>query len=62
MQMIEKSDGKALCRSIRMSKEVGVLLIGCDTRSPEFVERTTTVVLGRYSAGIVCKASASSKR
>lgn len=56
MQMIEKSDGKALCRSIRMSKEVGVLLIGCDTRSPEFVERTTTVVLGRYSAGIVSKA------
>lgn len=53
MQMIEKPGAKALRRGIRISKEVPVLLIGCDARGREFVEQTKTVVLSRYGAGIV---------
>ncbi len=53
MQMIENPSAKALRRSVRIPKEVPILLIGSDTRGREFVEQTKTVVLSRHGAGIV---------
>lgn len=54
-QMIEKPGAKALRRSVRIPKEVHILLIGSDMRGREFVEQTKTVVLSRHGAGIVSK-------
>jgi PilZ domain-containing protein len=53
MQIIEKPVAKGLRRSVRIPKEVAILLIGCDARGREFVEQTKTVVLSRRGAGIV---------
>ncbi len=53
MQTIEKPGAKALRRSVRIQKEVAILLIGCDARGREFVEQTKTVILSRHGAGIV---------
>lgn len=53
MQMIEKPEPKTLRRSVRVPKEVAIVLIGCDARGKEFVEQTKTVVLSRHGAGIV---------
>ncbi len=53
MQMIEKPGAKVARRSVRISKEVAILLIGSDARGKEFVEQTKTVVLSRHGAGIV---------
>ena len=55
MQVIEKPGAKALRRGIRTSKELTILLVGCDARGREFVEQTKTVVLSRHGAGIVSK-------
>ena len=53
MQAIEKPTAKAMRRSLRIPKEVAILLIGSDARGKEFMEQTKTVVLSRHGAGIV---------
>jgi len=55
MPMIEKPGAKALRRSVRIPKEIPIVLIGPDVRGREFVEQTKTVVLSRHGAGIVSK-------
>ena len=55
MQTTEKLEAKPLRRSIRIPKEIAILLVGCDTRGKEFVEQTKTVVLSRHGAGIMSK-------
>jgi len=53
MQTIDRPGTNALRRSVRIAKEVPILLIGSDARGREFVEQTKTVVLSRHGAGIV---------
>src|SRR5436309_15007009 len=55
MPMIEKPRAKALRRSVRIPKEIPIVLIGPDVRGREFVEQTKTVVLSRHGAGSVSK-------
>lgn len=53
MQTLQKLQAQSLRRSGRMSKEIGILLVGSDAHGKDFVERTKTVVLSRHGAGIV---------
>ena len=55
MKPVEKLGAEGLRRSGRISKEVAIVLIGCDARGKEFMEQTKTVVLSRHGAGIVSK-------
>jgi PilZ domain len=55
MQAIEKPTAIAMRRSLRIPKEVAILLIGSDARGKEFMEQTKTVVLSRHGAGIVSR-------
>jgi len=55
MQTTGKLEAKPLRRSVRIAKEIAILLVGCDTRGKEFVEQTKTVVLSRHGAGIVSR-------
>jgi hypothetical protein len=42
-------------RSCRISKEIGILLVGSDTEGKVFSEQTRTVLLSRHGAGIVSR-------
>lgn len=53
MQALEKLAAQGLRRSGRIPKEIAILLTGCDAEGKQFIERTKTVVLSRYGAGIV---------
>lgn len=55
MKAAEELGGRDLRRSGRILKEVAILLSGCDVNGKQFIERTKTVVLSRYGAGIVSK-------
>ena len=55
MQSAEELAGQQTRRSSRIPKEIAILLTGCDANGKQFIERTKTVVLSRYGAGIVSK-------
>lgn len=55
MQAVAELAGQQMRRSSRIPKEIAVLLTGCDANGKQFIERTKTVVLSRYGAGIVSK-------
>ena len=55
MQEVEQLTGQHVRRSSRIPKEIAILLTGCDANGKQFIEKTKTVVLSRYGAGIVSK-------
>lgn len=55
LQEVEQLTGQHVRRSSRIPKEIAILLTGCDANGKQFIEKTKTVVLSRYGAGIVSK-------
>jgi hypothetical protein len=53
---------EGLRRSSRIPKEIGILLVGSDMEGKMFSEKTKTVVLSRYGAGIVSQYALSAEQ
>lgn len=53
LQPVNKLTTQESRRSDRVSKEIGILLVGWDAQGVDFMEQTKAVVLSRHGAGIV---------